>query len=598
MKQSTARKPVLSGKSTHRTGNSSPVPEYNDPIEILNLSSRSAKALKNIGITTVKKLLDLSYESLYTIKNIGKKSAEELLFCQKKLVDCGLQKKDDQDQNEIISLQDSITGLNMSIRSTKALNNSGVNTIKKFLELKDKDLYAIKNIGKKNIEEILSRRNNIKRTMVYKETSGPSSQQDWLMRLRESFEHIPEFRYDKPLRGYLDCCTGGLSSLTNKFYSMPESVSVVSDLPSLFESICDDEKKCRDFLLLLGLLAFDTKEAFNDIISKIFSNKKYSRALKTLQERIDGKTLQEISDKTSLTRERIRQIENRGVKLLIKYLNEFNLNLLAFVNVECDCGHIITIDEINEYLRGIKQSDYFIYVLKTRPLWEDYTFNKKLNIFYNKTVIADINAILDLIFTLPDVIEEKKREDMLLHISRENDLPLKIITIAFAYIYKHSGKVYHRNKLSLSRMYDYILDKYYPSGVKLFDDDIIMDFKKQIVETFGGGKIPDNNRAIYAGIVKQSVLCGRGTYIHPKHIVITGKIIEEIEAFVAASPEKVISINELFGIFKQKLSRCSNINNRYFLQGVLNIYLDKKYFVHRDTISKGNKNRTGSAGKK
>jgi Holliday junction resolvasome RuvABC DNA-binding subunit len=582
------RKSLSSGKPNGPKASLSAVPEYNDPIEILNLSSRSTKALKSIGITTVKKLLDLSYQSLYTIKNIGKKSAEELLLCQEKLTDWGLQKKGNHDQNDIFSLDDSVAGLNMSIRSTKALNNSGINTIKKFLELKDQDLYAIKNIGKKNTEEILSRRNNIRKIMVYKDNSGLSGQQDPLERMRECFRHIPESRLNKPIRDYLSCCTGGLNTLADKFYALPESISVINDLPLMFESICGDDKKSRDFLLLLDILAFDVKESLDDIINKVFSNKKYNRALKTLQERIDGKTLQEISDKTSLTRERIRQIENRGVKLLVKYLNEFNLNLLAFANTECECGNIITVDELNEYLSGIKHADFFVYVLKTRSLWDGYTFNKKLNVFYNNAVITDINAVSDRIFALPDIIEEDKREDMLLHINRENNFPIKIIFIVFSYIYKHSGKVYHRNKLSLSRMYDYILEKYYPAGIKLFDDDIIEDFKNQLIDIFGSGKIPDNNRAIYAGIVKQSVLCGRGTYIYPGHIVISGEMIEEIDAYVAASPKKVISINELFENFKQKLSLCSNINNRYFLQGVLNIYLNEKYFVRRDTISKEN----------
>jgi hypothetical protein len=581
-------KSLSSGKSNSRKASLSAVPEYNDPIEILNLSSRSAKALKNIGITTVKKLLDLSYQSLYTIKNIGKKSAEELLLCQKNLTDLGLQKKDNPDQNDIFLLDDSVAGLNMSIRSTKALNNAGINTIKKFLELKDQDLYAIKNIGKKNTEEILSRRNNIRKIMVYKDNSGLSGQQDPLERLRESFRHIPESRLNKSIQDYLSCCTGGLNAFADKFYTLPESVSVVNDLPLMFESICGDDKKSRDFLLLLDILAFDVKESLNDIINKVFSNKKYNRALKTLQERIDGKTLQKISDKTSLTRERIRQIENRGVKLLVKYLNEFNLNLLAFVNAECDCGYIITVNELNEYLNGIKHADFFVYVLKTRTLWDNYTFNKKLNVFYNNAVITDINAISDRIFALPDIIEEDKRDDIVLQINRETNFPVKIIFIVFSYIYKHSGKVYHRNKLSLSRMYDYILEKYYPAGIKLFDDDIIEEFKEQLIDIFGSGKVPDNNRAIYAGIVKQSVLCGRGTYIHSGHIVISGEMIEEIDAYIAASPKKVISINELFENFKQKLSLCSNINNRYFLQGVLNIYLNDKYFVRRDTIAKGN----------
>jgi hypothetical protein len=560
-------------------------PEYHDNIEILNLSSRSAKALKNSGITTVEKLLDLSYQSLFTIKNVGKKSVEELLACQKKLMDYGLQKKGGHEQNDVVSLHNSIADLNMSVRSTKALNNYGIDTIEKFFELQDQELYTIKNIGKKSIEEILTRRNNLRKTAAYKDAFKLHNQQEQLKRLRESFSRIPETRLNKSFHDYLSCFNG-LDALITEFNIIPESIDTINNLPSIFELICQDEEKSRDLLRFFDILTFDIKKALNDIVEKIALKPKYKRVLGVLQKRVDGKTLQEISGKMGLTRERIRQIENKGTKLLIKYLCEFNLNLLTFINIEYNCGNIITLDELNDHLKEVEHLDFFIYILRTRQIWSGYTFHKRLNLFYNNTVITDIDAALDRIFALPDIIEEDKKDDTILQISQEGVFPLKIIIIAFSNTYKRSGKVYFKAKLSLSRIYDYILGKYYPEGIKLFDDNVIEHFKKRIIEVFGGSRTPENNRAIYAGVAKQAVLCDRGTYIHPKHIVINQEIIAEIDAFIAASPRKVISFNELFETFREKLLLASNINNRYFLQGVLNIYLGKKYFFTRDTISK------------
>jgi hypothetical protein len=560
-------------------------PEYHDDIDILNLSSRSTKALKTSEITTVGKLLDLSYQSLFTIKNIGKKSVEELLACQKKLMDYGLQKKGGHDQNDAISLYNSIADLNMSVRSTKALNNYGIKTIEKFFELQDQELYTIKNIGKKSIEEILTRRNNLKNTAAYKDAFKQHNQQEQLNRLRESFKRIPKSRLNKSFHDYLSCFNG-LDALISEFNIMPESIDTINDLPSIFELICQDEEKSRDLLRFFDILTFDIKKALNDIVEKIALKPKYKRVLGVLQKRVNGKTLQEISGEMGLTRERIRQIENKGTKLLIKYLCEFNLNLLTFINIEYNCGHIITLNELNDHLKDVEHLDFYIYILRTRQIWSGYTFNKSLNVFYNNTVITNIDAVLDRIFALPDIIEDDKKDEIILQIGQEGVFSLKIITIAFSNIYKHSGRVYFKAKLSLSRIYDYILGKYYPEGIKLFDDNVIESFKKRIIEVFGNNRTPENNRAIYAGVAKQAVLCDRGTYIHPKHIVIVKEIIDEIDAFIAASPRKVISFNELFETFKEKLLLSSNVNNRYFLQGVLNIYLGNKYFFTRDTISK------------
>lgn len=561
------------------------VPEYNDPVESLNLSPRSTKALANIGIVTVEKLLNMSHQSLYTIKNIGKKSAEELLQCQEKLMHWGLQKKNGSGDDGIVSLQNSIADLNMSVRSTKALNNCGITTIKRFLELEDQEIYAIKNIGKKNIEEIISCRNNISKTTAYKGDFMLSGQQERIKQLHEIFRHIPKSRLDKPVRHYL-ACISGLDALINRFNAMPDSVHALHDLPSVFESVCADDRKSRDLLLLLNILTFDVNKALNDIIRKIFSIQKYNRVLKVLQERTDEKTLQEISDELGLTRERIRQIENRGTKLLIKNINEFNINLLALINVEYDCEHIITIRELESYLKGVEHLDLFVYILKTRHIWENYTFSRKLNVFYNNRIITNVKDIADRILALPDIIEEDKKEELLLQICQEDKFSPKMIGIEFSHAYEKSGKVYFRDKLSLARIYDYTLKKYYPSGIKVFDDSIVEYFKERITETFGNVRLPENNRAIYARIVKQAVLCDRGAYIHPQHITINKEIIEEIDSFIAASPRKVISFNELFETFKQKLLLYSNVNNRYFLQGVLNIYLGKKYFFTRDTVSK------------
>jgi transcriptional regulator with XRE-family HTH domain len=570
----------------HREEIPSQIPEYNDPIEILNLSHRSAKALKNAGITTVEELFNLSYQELYAVKNIGRKSADELLAWQSKLAGNGLQKKIVPEKNGVISLHDSISALNMSVRSTKALNNYGIYTIENFLKLDDQELYTIKNVGKKSIEEILISRNNTRKTAEYKDAFKCFDQQEQLKQLHKIFKNIPKFWLDKSFYDYLSCIHG-LDMVVDKFRLMPDFIHTINDLPLVFELICKDDEKSGDFLLLLNLLAFDIKTSFNDMFEKIFSNKKHDRVLRVLKKRANGKTLQEISDEMALTRERIRQIENKGTKILVRTLNEIHLNLFAFINIENKNEDIITVKELEKYLNGVEHLDVFIYILKTKQIWENYTFDKRLNIFYNNTIIADINAILDKLLGLPNIVEEDKRDDILSQINRENNFPPKATNIVFFNIYKRSGRVYCKERLSLSIIYDYILEKYYPGGIKLFDDSIIEHFKRQILETFGSNKVPENNRAIYARIAKQAVLCDRGAYIHQKYIKIDKDLIEEIDRFIAVSPRRVLSFNELFETFKQKLLRFSNINNRYFLQGVLNIYLREKYFFNRDNISKG-----------
>ncbi|MDR1902908.1 MAG: hypothetical protein LBQ88_11580 [Treponema sp.] len=567
------------------------IPGYDDPVETLPLTRRSVRGLRGAGITTVEKLLSLDFQSLYAIKDIDIRSAGEILACQGRLLASGLREKGSGDQSDGVLLHHSVISLNMSVRSTNALINHGINTVKELLDIKDRDLCAIRNIGKKSIEEIITTKNNLQRTIRSGERVMPSTREDRLKRLEESFERIPRTRREKMARDYLSCAD--MAALASQgFRSIPDSLHRIDEIPALFEALSRDDRTVEDFLPVLDILAFDAKEFIGGLARNIFSKKEHDRELEVLRKRCKGKTLQEISDEMSVTRERIRQIENKATRLLVKQLSDLHINLLAFIAVEHNCRSTITADELAEYLRdaeylnGTEYLDLFIYTLKTKRIWDNYAFNKRLDVFYDTDTVPDIQIVSDLVLGLPDVIEEEQKDDLLSGISRENNLPPRLLSVEFPKVYKHVKKVYVRGNLSLARMYSYILEKYYPEGIKLSDEAALERFRRHIAEIFGGISFSEGNRALYARITSLAVLCGRGTYIHPGYISISSEIVNEIDSFIAASPRTVIPFNELFEIFQERLLNGTNVTNRYFLQGILNYYLRDKYFFTRDTVSK------------
>ncbi|MDR1933299.1 MAG: hypothetical protein LBQ57_10830 [Spirochaetales bacterium] len=568
------------------------IPGYNDPVETLPLTRRSVRGLRGAGIDTVEKLLNLDFEALYAIHDLDIKNAAEILACQGRLLASGLREKGPGDQSGAVLLHHSVISLNMSVRSTNALINHGINTVKELLEIKDGDLCAIRNIGKKSIEEIITTKNNLQRTIRGGENAAPSTREDRLRRLRESFERIPQARRGKLVRDYLSCVAGTSNLGPADFRAALDSLHEINEAPSLFEALSRDDETVEGFLPVLDVLAFNAKEFIGGLIKNIFSKKEHDRELEVLRKRCGGKTLQRISDEMSVTRERIRQIENKATRLLVKQLSDLHINLLAFIAVEHGCRCTITVDELSEYLRdpeylsNAEYLDLFIYTLKTKRIWDDYTFNKRLDIFYDTETVPDIQIVSDLVMGLPDVIEEGQKEALLPEISRENNLPPQLLRVEFPKVYRHVKKVYVRGNLSLARMYSYILEKYYPQGIKLSDEAALERFRNHIGEIFGDISFSEGNRALYARITSLAVLCGRGTYIHPKYISISSGIVNEIDSFIAASPRTVIPFNELFEIFQERLLKGTNVTNRYFLQGILNYYLRDKYFFTRDTVSK------------
>jgi len=75
--------------------------------------------------------------------------------------------------------------------------------------------------------------------------------------------------------------------------------------------------------------------------------------------------------------------------------------------------------------------------------------------------------------------------------------------------YGKTGDVYHRSRLTLVRIYEDILKKYYPNGIWVYNDEEIDEFRKHVKNDYGDIKLPENNRAIMARITYVSILRNR-----------------------------------------------------------------------------------------
>jgi hypothetical protein len=508
----------------------------------------------------------------------------------------------------------SIDTLNLSCRSTKALKIAGITTVDKLMHTEARTLYDIKNLGKKSVEEIVlcqerlahgdileqaprskrKRESRSTRGMFYGEGNGEAQDKendgltpgDRLQRLNAAYEEIPAWRLEQGLEAYLSAAFSELTAIVRKYADILTPLDRVKDISSVFEEVSTGSSDTRLFLLLLGLLSFDVQSELVGMFEKIFSNPNHCRFMETVQKRAAGETLQKIAEKMLMTRERVRQLEAKGLKLLEGRLLNTRINILQFINAERDFEGILTEAELNHYFGDIGHFDLFLYSLIVNPLWDTYRYNKHICAFCHITLQDNVNDLVGEVTGLPVIIEQDRKDAILAAIAGKKQVPLKAVVLAFYNQYKKDGTVYHRGKLSLTQMYDYILEKYYPSGIKLFDDSIIEHFKHYVTAIFGCVSFSQNNHAIYSRIASIAVLYERGAYIHQSYIRIEQELVDDIGAYIKASQRNTFSFNELFETFKEKLFLRSNITNRYFMQGMLNYYLHDQFFFTRDTISK------------
>jgi len=351
-----------------------------------------------------------------------------------------------------------------------------------------------------------------------------------------------------------------------------------------FESISAKESAYDRVLQFLKFLKSDIHDLAKNIINCVY---KTDQQRTVLECRANGLTLESTTQFIGTTRERIRQIENRGLRTFNRLPER--CKLLWFISAVL--GGKLTIDENDFYnTLNIAPTDItakIVFYLFCESFDESkyYFYNEELRVFILGENNSDnIQKAID--FLQDNMITIDKMQTIVKEICARENFSYELVKKIFESRYKLYGNMYFDKRLTISTMYDYIIEQFYPHGIKLYDDYEIEQFKNHVKNIFGDKKRFMSNRAIDARIAEIGVLCDRGTYIHKNFVNIPSEIIVEIHNFIKNSPRVSISYLELFEAFKEKLLMCSNVDNRYYLQGVLKLHLNGNYHFTRDYVSK------------
>ena len=151
----------------------------------LMLSARSQNCLKRAGVKNIKSFLEVSEEDIRNIRGLGEKSVDEILNAQRVINENGLEYYlynnasgfIDLYENDDIDTESDIRKLNLSVRSTTALINHGIEKVADLLKLTEEDVDVIRNVGEKSKKEILMAVDNVKKEMFRNEYSDENEQE-------------------------------------------------------------------------------------------------------------------------------------------------------------------------------------------------------------------------------------------------------------------------------------------------------------------------------------------------------------------------------------------------------------------------------------
>jgi len=544
-------------------------------------------------------------------------------------------------------LEIDILSLGLTDRLSAKLKQNGFNTVEKILRAKRSDIQALKGIGAKQIANIeselkiflsnyleLNHENNVNKDAVKiiltnKERiiSGDFSfkigmPQD-IVNIIEKYEHTYN---DLSSETVLDIVVD-----TDKYKNILKYLTFVSKKYNIFSVSRNNTFKCLELVpkeylnkpaysFILATLSKNDAEILlkitdmkkaklcflpylldmemikeSDLISKVYTrcnfnifnsinyiiNELQSNEMQKiiLNMRAEGFTLDQIGQQYGKTRERIRQIEAKARRKFEHWdsCNKIILKISALLNSK----NVIESKEIVSLLENYGEE--FIYLLKNSEQ-NYYRYFSDIDSF-----IIEENGELDhallIVQSLPDIIDN---DDVLLFSKKtyeEHGISEDIFKAAINFKYKTSGKIFYKITLTTTKIYLYIIQKYYPNGIFLYDRDVIKEFRTKICNEFGEVNIAANDRALRARVADNCIMCDKGKYMIKKKSYISDELLSEILSYIENEKKSVIMLNSIFVLFENSLF-VNGINNRYFLQGILKEYLSDKYSFTRDYLFK------------
>ncbi len=307
-----------------------------------------------------------------------------------------------------------------------------------------------------------------------------------------------------------------------------------------------------------------------------------TRAIQVMNMRYLGISLQEIGEKFHLTRERVRQIDARYCERLFKlYIREKNrLN-------DCFCIQPHVMEDANgKALLG----EEVWFCLKhailecAKPEQGFLRWSGPGLLLFD--IREDFQKILDQgALRLDEMDDDHMALSMIAEEMRAAGYCFVSPEHLDAYYttrgYRWYGNFFSQGKLTMGQAIAYIAENIIKEPVHISDEEHLQHFSEELQKM--AIKVT-TARALVARLTDVLVLCGRGTYVHPSHVIFPQEIQDEISAYLKTCGHDSITYTELFERFKTQLLKMSSVTNHDALHGAMQLYMPNLYIYQKDLL--------------
>ncbi|MEE0511994.1 MAG: DNA-directed RNA polymerase subunit alpha C-terminal domain-containing protein, partial [Peptococcaceae bacterium] len=547
---------------------------YGIRIESLDFSVRLENRLKKYG--TLGNLLMQNDRSLCEIKGFGKVCVEELhkYFANlNKNISLTSLQDNPKRQDAVLSLTDELIPFKEQIKHGDfsflvhtEINDQSLKMIDQFkyaYELIDPELIKKSIEGDSEIISVLQ--------MLYKFINDVET----LKKAEVAIKNIPVHRLEEHVLWIMKCYSSNEETIEYLRTFCTEDHQTLGEF--LF---ANREQIVHNNPVFVHLIKWCQYNLTEDINSFFVDRVKNERDLEIVRLRAAHKKLEEIGNKLNITRERVRQLENKTRDRFDSWQQRQRMMFKIFLEMGEKNG--LSSMEVEDFLGTYGKE--FVYLMKECEI-DDLKYKEEFDMF----VIEDLSLnekIQDYVDALPDEFPAKKLEEFLQIAEKENNYPAKLVLAVIEERYGKTGDLYHRFNLTLASMYGNIMKRYYPAGMHIYDPATINDFRDHIMTDYGRDISDKSDRSIVAILARIGILCGRGIYKYrTEKSYISEKLATQIHDYIENSQAPIFMTNTLFSIFEEELL-AEGIDNKYYLQGVLKDRYEKEWIFRRDYISK------------
>lgn len=514
----------------------------NISIEMMELSVRSTNCLTRARCSTVGELLKLSFLQLSLIRNLGNKSACEILDKLTELLD----------KRNLYSL--SMPAIIDSLQSQISSYFLNCTNIEEEIDTIEK----IANILPRNaqIGQILSRLDSLKPDNI------------------NFLDLIPERIKDEPVCEYIKtfCLLTGSNSL----------LETINDKITVSDFLSSNNAPSTDITRFVNWISIDYEAKWNKV-SDIYKNEREHAIMVSL---MSGKTLEETGKLHDVSRQRIRQIQEKILNKVKHYL--INNHLMNWIVLKAKANPILGKEDLKKMVPD-NSFELFWYALSKGIIDEEkkWSFSKE-----HQSLIIELfqgislDTIKSLIGSLPNEMSNEIVEEYLLSFMDTYHCDLSLFVHELDQQYYHYNEFYTRTKFNLSDMTAYVLREKFTEGYHISDEQDFSAFRNHLKTIFQYDTSSLNMNSLAARIADCGFLCNKGTYKHISYLTIPDDVktflTEYIEHFFSSTARSTISYNEIFEKNKAFLLD-NNIINQYVLHSVI-LSLNMPYRTSRDYI--------------